>query len=130
MRPIIFRGKRVDGGGWVEGYYTHSDSYWIRVIKRDEDGNVIFSRIYEVLPETVGQFTGLEDKEGKKIWEDDIIRVRGYAKSRVVLDLTSGWLLKEANVWLAYALADADFPECSGMITNFGSIHTTPELLK
>jgi uncharacterized phage protein (TIGR01671 family) len=129
MREIIFRGKRVDNREWVEGDLVH-DAF--NGASRNIAIGIQEKGCYpvEVIPETVGQFTGLHDKEGKKIWEDDMIRVRGYAKSRVILDPTSGWLLKEANVWLAYALADADFPECSGMITNFGSIHTTPELLK
>ena len=81
MREILFRGKRKDNGEWIYGgiYYQKADE-----VKEDAvyiiGGSLNDVGVaYEVIPETVGQCTGLKDKKSKKIFKGDII----YCKSRL-----------------------------------------------
>lgn len=79
MREILFRGKRTNNGEWVEGYYVYRgeeystvDTYAHFIVGHDMCGLIW----YEVIPESVSEFTGLTDKNGKKIFEGDIVDVK------------------------------------------------------
>lgn len=137
MREILFRGKNKYGkwyyGYYTEGYYLDGTPVsWIEVVdrkKKETDSPT-------VIPETVGQFTGLTDKNGKKIFEGDIVR-DSYNSVGIVEFGTgtfdsgvycyTGWHRRERDGCVDHTeLHDYGWPKEFEVI---GNIHDNPELL-
>lgn len=81
MREILLKGKRKDNGEWIEGsLITSINRAWISSEKTDSQrlrgisNTDAIWRAIEIIPDTICQFTGLCNKNGKKIWENDIIK--------------------------------------------------------
>lgn len=68
MREILFRGKRFDNGQWEYGYYSCDSGKYHFILSIDDGGS------YRVDPATVGQYTGLQDRGGNRVFEGDIIK--------------------------------------------------------
>lgn len=141
MREILFRGKRTDNGEWAEGYYV-----------RITDGKVVVHRIYagcaesdcgdfypdwyEVVPETVGQFTGKEIGN-EKLYVGDIVEwhedyddywgypATSYGRAIVAYDETNYCYAMKSEDEL-FPFNDWEWSNC----TVIGNIHDNPELMK
>ena len=127
MREMLFRGKRADNGEWIYGNLFIPDNPDTPVEILIGTNSVRIS--YEVLPETVGQYTGLLDKNGKKIFEGDIIFRNYYGEKKtyqVVYNKYIGAFTGQDKEGLYYTTFDGD-SECFEVI---GNIHDNPELLE
>lgn len=135
-REIKFRGKvkhhnpmTTPENGWVEGYYVQD-------LAQGEMRSYIFNCpcYCEVIPETVGQFTGLLDKNGKEIYEGDIIRSYDSENNPIIHSIS--WDNKKAcyvAIMLRYPLLGGSIDK--GWIDEFekeviGNVFDNPELLK
>ena len=99
MRDIKFRGKRIDNGEWIEGYYykakycrTDNELCDYITVPHPKEYNEPSSH-YIVNPETVGQYTGLTDKNGTKIFEGDMIKPFDDEIDKMVVEFHLGQFL-------------------------------------
>lgn len=138
MRDILFRGKRKDNGEWVEGFYVHvpcgrcsKDEHLIQTIK--ENGKI--GELYTVIPETVGQYTGITDKNGKEIYEGDILKFQMYIKDteqnyKNIFTHIDEVIYRD----VAFRLKDNSCAMCVrddiDTLEVIGNIHDIPELLR
>lgn len=149
-REILFRGKRVDNGEWIEGNlltYPSGDAR-IAVTVSGHKNPAIYGSLEFVTPETVGQYTGLMDRNGKKIFEGDIAKyntiaanertVYGIIKYRSTYEQyrshnPCGYIIDwQKNNSTGRTLRE-DLPFWCDSMSNMeviGNIHDNPELLE
>ena len=145
MREILFRGKRMDDGEWVEGYLVKAvgGECMILPVTTEHCGGAEFSEGYHCDPTTVGQYTGLKDKNGKRIFEGDMIKPFDDEVDKMVVEFHHGQFLlclygdrgymaeygweEEGN----YGCFEAEPLSSYGDdIEVIGNIHDNPEMLK
>lgn len=130
MREIEFRAKlKADNGEHKKGDWVFGD------LVRLKDGKKISTMIYgfgEVDPETVGQYTGLTDKNGKRIFEGDIVKFCTELKEICFVDYGKGkYILRQLKKDKHLSWQSIDIFELFGLECEvIGNIHDNPELMK
>ena len=141
MREILFRGKRTDNGDWVEGFIVSSreNTYpngfeMINVdgINYDELDNYIPDFIsYAVDPSTVCQYTGLKDKNGKRIFEGDVAKVlQGKDKDIAYVGFENGAFMLYPKTGNIYERTLWEYWYNDWDVEVIGNITDNPELLE
>lgn len=142
MREPLYRGKRADNGEWVYGDIRWLDNLVGIYPRDDEHPNCIYA-IVDVIPETVGEYTGVIDKNSKKIFEGDIhcnydniekknryFIVRfGEFKDTVYCFEAYGWYFQEINCAVGELLESFGGNE-NQYVNIIGNIHDNPDLLE
>ena len=131
IREVIFRGKRTDNGKWVKGYLyiTHIGSHEIG----SYDAEINIERLtFDVIPETVGQYTGLTDKNGKRIFEGDIVHCVSKLDSAdmVVIFECGQFRMVLAEKYHEYQTNVGYYDINCFAKEVIGNIHDNPELLE
>lgn len=141
MREILFRGK-TDKGEWVEGFYgqfhnrptinePNIHQIFVLFTKEEEKQNkghflsAIGGLWHTVIPETIGQYTGLTDKNGTKIFEGDICKHRSNYSGEYIISVVT----YTDGCFLAMADNNSGF-NLSNNLEIIGDIHDNPKLLK
>ena len=135
MREILFRGKRTDSGEWIEGDVLQT-RYHGGHIEYQIMPQTPVSSAYPVLPETIGQYTGLTDKNGKKIFEGDICKFKRFNDvhiGKVVFNVTTTsfimWYQPIVGAYGEKATQKMLLSACDN-IEIIGNIHDNPELME
>ena len=133
MREILFRGKRLDSGEWIEGWYepevdVGSCSYHcgVTIACKNSEG---WLDDHEVDPATVGQYTGLTDENGKKVFEGDIVRFR--TRTCTFKPVYVRWDEETARFLVSASDGVRSYPmDRTWKYEVIGNIHDNPELLE
>ena len=123
-REILFRGKKMGSDAWAYGDLINgvADQKGMAFIWQEENNKPFNTREYNVIPETVGQYTGLTDKNGIKIFEGDIVKGTYFGFPLPVYNYTLEISWQEAIAgWGANYFENVEV---------IGNIHDNPELLK
>ena len=123
MREILFRGKRVDNGEWVYGLLARTSTDVSNIVEKKFD---ILTPVYT---NTVGQYTGLTDKNGKKIFEGDIVFKRTYqGKKPMNVYFASGQFT--CGVGGGSSTPSHYYTLDDKQVESIGNIFDNPELMK
>lgn len=133
MREILFRGKTIDGD-WTYGYYVFAPKrtgmFGQTISEADFDKHYILTMKYnlvkEINPETVGQYTGLKDKTGNKIFEGDIVDILTENEEIGIVTYDDGGFLVEADGFCV----DFHSNIYGTDLEIIGNIHDNPELME
>ncbi|EHZ2232501.1 hypothetical protein K5L91_002425 [Listeria monocytogenes] len=135
MREIEFRGKRIDNGEWVYGNLMQFEDSATFIFADERKGastltyaHFIINNMHAIDEKTIGQYTGLKDKNGKKIFEGDIVNCKFFDRmvgdiAGVINFIDCVWAVSDFKNKRLYQLIDVDNIEI------IGNMHENPDLL-
>lgn len=96
IENIKFKAKRLDGKGWVCGYFYEENGNTYIIENRQKESKLNRNITYQVDPSTVCQFTGLKDKNGEEVWEHDLLKF--ITEREVIIGSTGIFLKRETHL--------------------------------
>lgn len=96
LEDIKFKAKRLDGKGWVCGYFYEENGNTYIIENRQKESKLNRNLTYQVDPSTVCQFTGLKDKNGEEVWEHDLLKF--ITEREVIIGSTGIFLKRETHL--------------------------------
>ena len=143
-REILFRGKRKDNGDWIYGVPITDEATNDAYIITSTAGASLKSEInnmcatgFRVIRNTVGEYTGLTDKNGTRIFEGDIVKITDFHTTAIAAvkygspseqSTSWGWYFEDNDGHAYFLMSKAFCEDYNGII--IGNIHDNPELLK
>lgn len=144
-REIEFRGQRIDNGEWLYGFLyqlpmpTGVGCMILTTDNTHEDNSIeteyhlaftLWVDLFPVKPDTVGQFTGLRDKNGKKIYEGDVVDMRPrYSQPHRIEYICGQWICVDGCGGWVTLTEDEQLGDETNGVGVIGNIYDNPELL-
>ena len=135
MREILFRSKRLDNGEWITGHLLKYEDGSARMVSSntdifcfEKDESIIQTVAHRVDPKTVGQYTGFVDKNGKKIFEGDIVSIYNSKAFLFAVEWNNQYVLKCTSNGVSDNILNViESPEDVEVV---GNIYDNSELIK
>ena len=130
MREILFKAKRLDNGEWIEGYllFIGDKAYIVcdaeTMCMDGENTDLYATEWYEVNKDTICQYTGLTDKNGNKIWENDVVKDNVIFGTVVWDEKNARFMIDDINDGLQ------EYSDWWHEVEVIGNIFGNPELLE
>ena len=128
MREIVFRGKRKDTGEWVQGFINPPCNICFETVETVEESDPPVWNDYAVDPETVGQYIGLTDRNGRRIFEGDVVKHYLLVNDSDLSETGCVAFDQDRCVYFRTPGRTPLYKHCRGNYEVIGNVYDNPEL--